>query len=168
MKYLGRRSVLRMLAGMVFVAGSADAETPREIAWEDLIPLGVSYAEIIDVGTIDLENDVWRPVYDANGTKFNDTLDGALVRIPGFIVPIEMGPDGVTEFLLAPYAGACIHTPPPPPNQLVLVRSADPLPVNDLWNPVWVEGRMGVQPHNTDLADVGYFLSAKTMEDYDW
>jgi hypothetical protein len=168
MKNIDRRTALHMLVGMVSVAGAAYADSPRELEWEDLIPPGVPYAEIIDVGTVDLENDVWRPVYDANGTKFNEALDGAFVRLPGFIVPIELGPDGVTEFLLAPYAGACIHTPPPPPNQLVLVRSAKPWPADDLWDPVWVEGWMRAQPHSTNIAEAGYFLSATFMEIYEW
>ena len=168
MKTLDRRSLVHMLIGTVFVAGVAHAETPIDLMWEDLIPPGVPYAEIIDVGTMDLENDVWKPVYDANGTKFNDSLDGASVRIPGFIIPLEVGPDGVTEFLLVPYAGACIHTPPPPANQLVLVKSATPWPDNDLWTPVWVEGQMSTQLNSTDIAEAGYFLSAVSMEIYEW
>ncbi len=43
-------------------------------------------------------------------------LDGADVRISGYIVPLEDGMDQATEFLLVPTNGACIHMPPPPPN----------------------------------------------------
>ena len=49
-------------------------------------------------------------------------LDGKLVKIPGYMVPLEDDSEVVSEFLLVPYVGACIHTPPPPPNQIVQVK----------------------------------------------
>lgn len=155
------------LAGMV-MPRIGWAATPREITWDDLIPEGVPYAEIIGDGEIDEVNDTWRPVYDENASKLNPDLDGALIRMPGFIIPLELGAEGVTEFLLVPYVGACIHTPPPPPNQLVLVRTIRPWPSDDLWDPVWVTGRMSAQPASTDIAETGYTLSAESMEIYEW
>ncbi len=68
------------------------------------------------------------------------------VMIPGFIVPLEDWADEVSEFLLVPYVGACVHTPAPPPNQLVHVRMRGgkkvPAPV---WEPVWIHGRLLVE-----------------------
>lgn len=144
------------------------AATPREISWDDLIPPGVPYAEIIGEGELDELNDTWRPVYDANATKLNGALHGAYVRMPGFIIPIELGADGVTEFVLVPYVGACIHTPPPPPNQLVLVRTIEPWPNDKLWDPVWVVGRMSTLLMSTEIAVTGYALIAERMEVYKW
>ena len=48
----------------------------------------------------------------------------------------------VTEFLLVPWVGACIHTPPPPPNQIVHVKSAKPFEIKGMFDAVWVTGRM--------------------------
>ncbi|WP_271003949.1 DUF3299 domain-containing protein, partial [Listeria seeligeri] len=48
------------------------------------------------------------------------------VRIMGYVVPLESGPSGIREFLLVPYFGACIHTPPPPANQIIFVRLESP------------------------------------------
>ena len=88
------------------------AVTPRVIMWQDLIPPGAPYAEIISEGELDEANDVWNPIYDANGVKLNEDLDGAYIKMPGFIIPFDVSAEGVTNFILVPYVGACIHTPP--------------------------------------------------------
>lgn len=66
--------------------------------------------------------------------------------MPGYMVPLEDRAGEVSEFLLVPYVGACVHTPPPPPNQLVCVRmeSGQRVPVS-LWNPVWIHGTLTVE-----------------------
>ena len=148
-------------------------EAPRplgslEITWEDLIPPGVPYAEIIGEGELDEINDTWAPIFDANATKLNETLDGAYVRMPGFIIPLEVGTEGVTEFVLVPYVGACIHVPPPPPNQLVFVRTKQPWPSDKLWEAVWVTGEMRTQLQSTEIAQTGYALTADSLEVYEW
>ncbi len=168
MKRLNRRNLLALgLAGMS-VPRIGLAASPREISWEDLIPPGVPYAEIIGEGELNEATDNWRPIFDANATKLNAALHGAYVRIPGFIIPLEQGADGVTEFVLVPYLGACIHTPPPPPNQLVLVRAIDPWPSDNLWDPVWVQGRMSTQLMSTVIAETGYAMTADSIETYEW
>ena len=77
---------------------------------------------------MDEANDTWRPIYDANASKLNMALDGVTVRLPGYIIPVDLGADGVTSFVLVPYVGACIHVPPPPANQLVFVTTEKPWP----------------------------------------
>ena len=88
--------------------------------------------------------------------------------MPGYIIPLELGAEGVTSFLLVPYVGACIHTPPPPPNQLVVVSSKKPWPSDQLWDPVWVTGVMRTQLQSTELGETGYALTADEMEIYEW
>ena len=167
MKMNRRHSIALGLAGLSFPRALSAAET-RELMWEDLIPPGVPYAEIIGEGDLNEETDSWRPIFDENATKLNAALHGAYMRLPGFIIPIEQSSDGVTEFVLVPYVGACIHTPPPPPNQLVLVRAIDPWPGDNLWDPVWVEGRMSTQLMTTEVAETGYALTAEKIEVYHW
>jgi hypothetical protein len=168
MRELSRRQVLALSLAGYAAPGVAWAANASEITWDDLIPPGVPYAEIIGEGEMDAVNDTWRPIFDANATKLNDALHGAYVRMPGYIVPLEMDADGVTEFILVPYVGACIHTPPPPANQLVLVRAIRPWPITDLWDAVWVEGRMSTQLMSTEIADTGYALTADKIEIYEW
>jgi hypothetical protein len=144
------------------------ARTPVEIMWEDLIPPGVPYSEIIAEGEMDEQNDIWRPIFDSNATKLNPLLDGAYIKMPGFILPLEMSTDGVTSFVLVPYVGACIHVPPPPPNQLVFVTTQTPWPSDDLWEAVWVTGQMQHDIQSTEVAETGYMLQADAIEVYIW
>ena len=73
-------------------------------------------------------------------------LEGKVVRIPGFTVPLEDFASSATEFLLVPYVGACVHTPPPPPNQLVYVEMDEGERAKmDGWNPVWLEGVLHIE-----------------------
>ena len=163
-----RRATLALGAAGLVLPRHAVARTATEITWDDLIPPGVPYSEIIGEGEVDEVNDTWNPIYDANAIKLNDTLNGAYIRMPGFIIPLDLTAEGVTDFLLVPYVGACIHTPPPPANQLVMVSNSTPWPDDDLWAPVWVTGLMRTQLQSTELGQTGYALSADTMEVYEW
>lgn len=64
-------------------------------------------------------NDTWNPTYDENGAKLNMALNGKVVKMPGYIIPLSSGAEGITRFMLVPYVGACIHVAPSPPNRLV-------------------------------------------------
>lgn len=102
-------------------------------------------------------------------------LDGQLVRMPGYALPLEFTEGGVREFLLVPYIGACIHVPPPPPNQIVFVQLDRDFVANDLYTPVWVTGRIKVQQASRALsyvdgqADIatGYTLDGVLVEPYE-
>ena len=87
--------------------------------------------------------------------------------MPGFIVPIDYEGTGVTAFILVPYAGACIHVPPPPANQLVFVTTDAPYLSKGLFEAVNVIGRFDVALTSTELAEVGYALKADSIEPYD-
>ena len=165
---LNRRSALMLLSGALATPKTALAATPREITWDDLLPVGVPYSEIIGEGELDEVNDTWNPIYDENATKLNESLNGSYIKMPGFIIPFDIGVKGVTEFMLVPYTGACIHMPPPPANQLVMVNAKTPWPSDDLWNPVWVIGMMRMQLQSTDLGQTGYAIVADQMEVYEW
>ncbi len=165
---ISRRDLFICAAAGVALPRAALCFSPREITWDDLIPPGVPYSEIIGEGEMDEANDLWRPVFDSNATKLNPALNGALIKMPGFIIPLETTSDGVTEFILVPYVGACLHTPPPPPNQLVFVKSKTPWPSDDLFGAVWVTGFIQHELQSTDIADIGYALEADKMEVYVW
>ena len=165
---LSRRHLIATAAASAALPRSAGARTAAEITWDDLIPPGVPYSIIIGDGEIDVVNDTWRPEFDANATKLNPTLTGAYIKMPGFIIPLEISVAGVTSFVLVPYVGACIHVPPPPPNQLVFVTTQTPWPSTDLWEAVWVTGQMQHEIQSTEIADTGYVLQADAMEIYVW
>ena len=165
---ISRRKLIATGIASAAIPNWAAAGAPRELSWDDLIPPGVPYAEIIGEGAIDIENDLWNPIYDENAKKLNTALEGALIRMPGYMIPLELDARGVTEFILVPYVGACIHVPPPPPNQLVLVDTPEPWPSDQLWDAVWVTGKMRTGFNSFDIADTGYTLTATKMERYEW
>ena len=106
-------------------------------------------------------------------------LMGKSVKIPGFAVPLE-GDDGfeyVKEFLLVPTFGACIHVPPPPPNQVIHVILDKPVYFEKLMYAVWVSGIVeigeyfiegssdfGQQTYDTETT---YLLRGQKVEEYD-
>ncbi len=139
----------------------------RELEWDDLIPAGVPYGEIVSDGEIDTENDVWKPGYDNNSYKLVDELNGQLVRLPAFVVPLEYSGDGVISFLAVPFYGACIHTPPPPPNQIVYVTLDEPQRFDDPYQPYWILGNIATNLVETELAFTGYTLKAQDMRFYE-
>ena len=165
---LSRRTLIKIATAIIALPRVVSAAAPREITWDDLIPPGVPYSEIIAEGELDEENDYWRPIFDENSTKLNPALADAYIKMPGFIIPIDISADGVTSFILVPYVGACIHVPPPPPNQLVFVTTKVPWPSERLWEAVWVTGTMQNKVQYTEVADTGYELEADWIEIYIW
>lgn len=165
---LTRRAFGRLAAAGMVLPGAAFAAPVREITWDDLIPPGVPYAEIIGDGEMDQQNDTWKPLFDDNATKLNSALDGESVKLPGYIIPLDIGSDGVTSFVLVPYVGACIHVPPPPPNQLVFVTTDTPWPSDNLWDAVWVSGRLSARLQSTEIAEIGYQIAATRIQIYEW
>lgn len=165
---VSRRQLITTALASTALPQAAFANTPTELTWDDLLPPGVPYAEIIGEGVMDERNDLWLPVFDENATKLNAALDGAYIKMPGFIIPIDLSTDGLTSFVLVPYVGACLHMPPPPPNQLVFVTTEKPWSGNELWEAVWVTGQMSHDIQTTEVAETGYLLTADEMEVYVW
>jgi hypothetical protein len=103
-----------------------------------------------------------------------EDLNGEQIRMPGYALPLEFSGNKITEFLLVPWVGACIHTPPPPPNQIVYVKLDKGIKNAGQFTPVWVTGEMTVKAATKNLylvdgssgIDVGYSLEASQVEPY--
>ena len=94
-------------------------------------------------------------------------LEGTVVRIPGFVVPLDDFQEQGSEFLLVPYYGACIHTPPPPPNQIVYVKMSASKNVSlTLFEAVWMEGKLTIHNVDSPYGDVGFELEGLTIKPY--
>jgi uncharacterized protein len=91
-------------------------------------------------------------------------LDGKRVRIGGYVVPLDFEATTVKEFLLVPFIGACIHVPPPPPNQIIYVKAEKGVGVEGSFDPVYVTGTLKVASQYTGLAETGYTLDAEKVE----
>ncbi|GGG96943.1 MAG TPA: DUF3299 domain-containing protein [Oceanicaulis sp.] len=155
--------------GDLLVDPAAEAEL---LNWRDLLPEGeLEMLLALEEGTAPptLMSQFQTRRDEQMGT-FNvvEELDGLVVRMPGYILPLDYAERGqAREFLFLPYHGACIHYPPPPPNQIVYLRSAEPVSFSQLWEPVWVEGRMEIQRVETDLADAAYAMAVRSVRPYD-
>lgn len=149
----------------------------RVLYWEDLLPEGEEerLAQMYQEQMAMLYTS--GPIAEGSGADvamqfgtFNavEELDEEKVRLPGFTVPFDYSADAkVTEFLLVPYFGACIHAPPPPPNQTILVRIKEPVALRDLSQAVWVNGTLKIEISQTDLADAAYVIEAESLDPYE-
>jgi uncharacterized protein len=91
-------------------------------------------------------------------------LDGRTVSLDGFVVPLGMNDAGlVDELLFVPFYGACIHVPPPPPNQIIHVSLAKPIALGALWDPYRLVGRLQVKRFDADIASASYEVSNATL-----
>lgn len=101
-------------------------------------------------------------------------LNGQFVKIPGYALPLETTGAAIEEFLLVPYVGACIHVPPPPPNQMIFVKLKEPFLVTDVFAPVWITGRLTAQSSTNSLyisdgrapVESGYSIENAAVEPY--
>ncbi|MBF8780112.1 DUF3299 domain-containing protein [Pseudomonas fulva] len=165
-----------LLLSLLLVVMPLWAGEPRELDWQALIPEGAPLIEPQLAPLHDLSQlgdalageaapAARQPAPDAPVVK---ALDGQAVKLPGYIVPLEVSEEGrATEFLLVPYYGACIHVPPPPANQIVHVFSEMGVRVQDLYQPYWIEGRMRVRPTSSELAQAGYRMEAEKIYAYE-
>lgn len=100
-------------------------------------------------------------------TRVRPELDNTNIRLAGYIVPIDFDDnDVITSFFLVPYFGACIHVPPPPPNQIIYVRYAKGFTLENLYTPFWISGKLKVETIENDMALASYSLDASQLVEY--
>ena len=169
-----RSSISRVvLALLLLVATPLWAADPKELTWSEMIPPDAppeapDMTPLHDLSQIgDMET---APAARQNlpNAPVVAALDGQLIRLPGYIVPLEVSEDGrTTDFLLVPYFGACIHVPPPPSNQIVHVTSKEGVKLDELYQPYWIVGAMQVKASTSELADAGYQMDAQKIVVYE-
>lgn len=131
-------------------------------------------AEGTDLRALDAAVTAYQAELDRRQVSINTALDGQVIRMPGYALPLEFAGTGATELFLVPFVGACIHVPPPPPNQIVTMSLDTPLALKGLFEPVWVTGRVRVEQSSRSLslvdgsADIpyGYRLTDVRVEPY--
>ena len=146
----------------------------REIDWDALLPRDWDPAKAFKGLNLGRLNDADPRAMQAleklkemwEHAPTTPALNGVRVRIPGFIVPLERTRDAISEFLLVPYFGACIHTPPPPANQIIHVFPAKMLKNGTAMEPVWVSGVLEAARSGTSMGSAGYRLNADLVEPY--
>lgn len=159
-----RVSTSAFVLAALLAAAAARAADPIDLTWDRLVPGGAAdgvLSGIVEHGEAPADGAAGAADYEVV-----DDFNGETVRLPGYLVPLDLGPDGGAEFLLVPYFGACIHVPPPPPNQIVYVTTEEPYMLEALFEPVSVTGKFDVVALSTDLAETAYALSEASVEAY--
>lgn len=157
-------------------AAGAKVDKPayREVTWETLVPKGWDPGKIfenLDMATLQDGDPRAMEALEKMRAAWNDApVDAALnntkVRIPGFLIPIDTVKGKVTEFLLVPYFGACIHTPPPPANQIIHVFPSKPLKDVRMMDAIWVSGTIQTARTDTEFGKSGYRMQASVIAPY--
>ncbi|MGR3614452.1 MAG: DUF3299 domain-containing protein [Paracoccaceae bacterium] len=161
---LTRRGLLAGTAAFSLVPAALVAGDIVELDWNDLLPEGTAKVPHALRGVVQHGDTLASQQPTSSGIR--EDWNGKTVQIPGFVVPIEYDGIGVTSFILVPYVGACVHVPPPPSNQLVLVSTKRPYELGGLFEAVMVTGEFGTAETSTELADIGYTLAATKVKPY--
>lgn len=161
------RNVLLTLALSCFavIALAEASSTYKDMEWLDLMP-----KEEVEA----LKNAQGLPVdHNAKGEQEGSFItvpgiNNTKIRLAGYVVPVEQTDDGkMTEFFFVPYFGACIHVPPPPPNNIVYVKMASPIPAADMFNAYWLEGTIKTERMSNDIAATAYVMTGESLKLYE-
>ena len=158
-------------------AASAPAATFKLTDWDALMPKdwdpmkavkGIGILRLAAMGdgdprAIQALNELKR-AWDNAPTE--PSMDNARIRIPGFVVPLDAEGEALHEFLLVPYFGACIHTPPPPANQIIHVTLATPAKGVRLMDAVWVSGQLHIAVGDSSMGTSGYRMDGVHIAPY--
>ena len=147
------------------------ASSPHmEISWDELIPAGAIQPKEYTIDELhQLEELLAEEEENSNiaGRQFVQALAGKKVKLPAYVVPLESDAESFKEFLLVPYFGACIHVPPPPPNQTIFAVDKKGIK-NELFDAVWAYGTLEIETTNSELAESGYSMKVDKIELLDW
>ncbi len=179
---IGRRQILLAASAWAFLR-PAQGQTPgyKTIEWNDLMPDDWVQEMTKEMAKMNKLASLQDNTQEANKamTELRQKLDNApivksqvnqKIRIPGYAVPLDADRNAKREFLLVPYFGACIHTPPPPSNQIVLVRPTAQSKIKKMpesMDVLWVEGELKEARVTTSQGVTGYMLEAVSIAPYE-
>ncbi|MGK5093876.1 PQQ-binding-like beta-propeller repeat protein [Deltaproteobacteria bacterium TL4] len=147
MKHFGRYT-LYFIGICIFFVGENGAFAQKKlfsISWKDL--------QLLDYQTGEM----------APSLK---EMENQTVELPGYAVPLSGDrPDNIKEFLFVPTPGACIHTPPPPPNQIVYTHMDKEVTL-PMFTPLLLTGKLSVVKTSTSLAEASFAIEGKKIEPY--
>ena len=151
------------------------AEQPKTLSWEELIPEGWNPNSVFEKYTDEefstMSDEQYYILQKEAQTLLEaaptvDELDGQTVKIPGFLLPLEFDESNIREFLLVPYFGACVHTPPPPANQIIYGKLESDFTMNAMFDPVWISGTLKTLRSNRQLGEEGVAQSLDVETGY--
>lgn len=160
-------------------AETLNGEPVQEMTWDDLMPAdyNLTFEDLYGTSVDNLDSIA---DFDPQAQSMLDhmqqvlasapvveELEGAMIRIPGFVVPLSGEDQRIDRFFLVPYFGACIHAPPPPSNQIIDTEFEPGTRIDNLYDAVWVTGRLSIETYQHELGTAGYHLEAFQIEPYE-
>jgi uncharacterized protein len=147
------------------------SEQYRPIRWEDLAPPDwdpMAPLRELNLGLLKDSDPKAMEAMDKlmqlrNNAPLVPAMQGQLVR---FMVPVTKVKQDVTEFLLVPYFGACIHTPPPPSNMVLFVTPDKPYKGGVAMDTVTIAGSLKIDRTDSPWGSAGYRINGAVVEKY--
>lgn len=149
------------------VKSQEDKKEIREFDWGDLMPEpDPKVVEAFQKGKMD--RDAVVDYLEVLGNTTVPGLDKIYGKMPGFLVPLNLDKNQkATELLLVPTMGACIHVPPPPPNQTIYIKYDKGISVTEAgYTPYWVTGTLVVEKNTSEYTDTLYSFRVESIEEY--
>jgi len=157
--------ILAALTGLMLAGGAQAGPKPLNLTWPKLVPEGNGGPDYTRVSPV-LQIIKGLMSDEAKTSSVVTSLNGRSVRLSGYVVPLKHKGTRVSEFLLVPYVGACIHVPSPPQNQIVYVITKNPIKVKNLFAAVTVTGIMSTQSSANEMAETGYRINDGDVRPY--
>lgn len=176
---------------VTFSIGVNSAQPQEEISystieWVDLLPADdldalmnpPEYLQDIEDGSEldEISNQIQLSISQANdslyqqalsSTKIRSEYNNKAIRIPGYLVPLTFGDNNtITEFFIVPYFGACIHVPPPPPNQIIFGKYSAGFKLEALYDPFWIQGILSTDLIKNEMATAAYSIKIDKITEY--
>lgn len=162
---------LSLLLASIAPLGAADGY--REMNWDELAPKNWNPAaeiKALDLGKLQDSDpraieamekirDMW------NNAPTDPALEGVKIRLPGFVIPLEKKGEKVTEYLVVPYFGACVHSPPPPANQIIHAFAKKPIVMRSM-DAFWIKGTLSLHRAETPWGASGYRITVDSLTPY--
>ena len=177
--------VICLILLLSFLA-NAEQNEAKQIQWVDLMPAEDMNAlynppdELLDIPEGGAEDDISNQVYTTlmqaedsdylsalTSKKVVDELNNQRIEIPGYIVPVTIEGDKTTEFFIVPYFGACIHYPPPPPNQTIFSDYKKGFSLEKIYEPYFFTGLLTTSIKENELATAAYHLAIDDIAVYE-
>lgn len=170
-------SIIVFSFSLLIQNASAEERSYKELQWENLVPAswnpqkafeGLNMEDIQD-GDEKADEIFEKILEEWKKAPVNQQLDGKKIKLAGFIAPLDWEKEGeLREFLLVPYFGACIHSPPPPANQILYVYLEKPLEGYTSMDTIWVYGTLKLEKHDSGSMGVsGYMMKPDKIERYE-
>ena len=178
MRRIFLRRLIQVLAGSALssMAIPAIGSAYKEVEWDELMPEGWRKKVILELTRMRRYGSLTDgdPRADEAYARLKKTWDAAQptktsngkpIRIAGYVVPLDAERMQSSEFLLVPYFGACVHSPPPPANQIILIKPPKGSRFRTM-DAIWVEGILTEGKTSSEVGTSTYVLTADKITPY--